>query len=92
MLKSPSHLTRLPYSSQSPATLGDHTLMQQSSAPTLPLSPAASGRGLNTQPASLQRVPEGAAALPFAPSPALVASLPQPPRASAALPYRGARK
>jgi len=59
---------RMPYSSRTPLTDGAGNASGV-------FSPAATGRGLCTEGAAPQRVPESHVALPFAPSPALVASL-----------------
>ncbi len=67
-------VTRMPYSVRSPA--------EGAAAAAAPngclLSPSATGRGLDTQAPAPYRVPETHVALPFAPSPALVASLAAP--------------
>jgi hypothetical protein len=70
-LRSPCQLSRQAYTTQSPAASN----FPQAGPPAFAsaLSPSATGRGLNTH-AQVQRVAEGSAVLPFAPSPALVSS------------------
>lgn len=71
-------VTRLAYSTGTPAESAAPSAcsgVYSMSSASACLSPSATGRGLNTQAPAPYRVPESHVALPFAPSPALVASL-----------------
>ena len=70
-------VTRMPYSVRSPAdgAAAAQATVGSTAAASALLSPSATGRGLDTHAPAPFRVPETHVALPFAPSPALVASL-----------------